>query len=268
MGARRQPISDFRQAKRCAGAKPAVTSTGTQRKAALSRARSSSVRVLKAKSTKLSRAVLGLARAVGKCPPQTRTVRTVVPGPASAGSAGGLIIVPSAPGTPPETVSLQLGLPAVTESPLLDLSGVLGGDPLPGVPSAVPIDQLTSSLCTTVDALCVGIDPNQLAGLLTQAVADVPLLGPIAQPLLSQVLGLLGSGDISDLLEVRRISDQVIQLVPTGALGTLTALVGDVLGDLTGPVGRLQIVQPSSPHPRPLSRVRPGGRPLVHSAAG
>jgi hypothetical protein len=236
-----QYISLSKRAKRCAGAKPAVASTGAQRKAALNRARSSSVKVLKAKNTKLSRAVLGLAKAVGKCPPETRTVQTVVPGPASAGSAGGLMLVAS-PGAPAGTVSLGLNLPSVTDSPLLDLSPVLGEGVLPdGIP-AVSVDQLTSALCTAVDAVCVGLDPAALTSALTEAVATAPVLGPVVQPLLNQILGLLGSGDVGSLVDVQRIGDQVIQLVPRGPLATLNALLGDVLDRVTDQVGRIQIV--------------------------
>jgi hypothetical protein len=236
-----QYISLAKRAKKCAGAKPAVASTGTQRKAALNRARSSSVKVLKAKNTTMSRAVLGLAKAVGKCAPETRTVQTLVPVAASSGSAGGLVIVPS-PGAPPGTVSLGLGLPTLTDSPVLDLSSVLGGDVLPGLIPAVPLDQLTSALCTTAGAVCVGLDPGRLAATLSGAVSSAPVLGPIAQPLLAQILGLLGSGDLSSLLDVQRVSDPAIRLIPRAPLATLDALLGGVLGQVVGQVGRIQIV--------------------------
>jgi hypothetical protein len=236
-----QYISLTKQAKRCGVAKATLTSTGTRRTAALRKARSSSVKALKAKNTTLSRAVLGLAKAVGKCGPQTRTVQTLVPVAAGSGSAGGLVIVPS-PGAPPGTVSLGLGLPTLTDSPLLDLSSVLGGDVLPGLIPAVPLDQLTSGLCTTVDAVCVGLDPALLAATLSGAVSSAPVLGPIAQPLLAQILGLLGSGDLSSLLDVQRVSDRAIRLIPRGPLATLDALLGGVLDQVVGQVGRIQIV--------------------------
>ena len=107
----------------------------------------------------------------------------------------------------------------------------------------MPVDELTSELCTTAEAACVGLDPTALAGTLTGLVEDLPLLGPIVQPLLDQVLATLGGGELGSLLDVRRISDQVIQLVPEGPLATLLALVGDAVGDLTEPlIGRIQLV--------------------------
>ena len=149
----------------------------------------------------MSRAVLNLAKGAGKCTPATRTVTTVVPGPASGGGGTTLTVVPS-PGAPPGTVSLGLALPTIGGSPPIDLSPVLGGGALPS---------------------------------LTELV-------PVTRPLLAQVLAALGDGDVGSLIEVRRPGDRVIQLVSRGLLGTLLALVGDVVGDVTGYVGRIQLV--------------------------
>ena len=119
---------------------------------------------------------------------------------------------------------------------------MLEGGVLPGVVEVVSLDGLLSGLCTSPGAACMGIDPAALAATLTGAVGDVPLLGPILRPLLAQVLAALG-GDVGSLLEVRRIGDRVIQLVPAGPLATLLALVGDVVDDILDPlVGRIQLV--------------------------
>jgi hypothetical protein len=95
-----QYISLSKRARSCPAGKAALTSSGKARTAALKNARRSSVRGLRAKNARMSKAVLALARGAGKCTPATRTVTTVTPA-----NATGLPIVPS-PGAPPGAVSL------------------------------------------------------------------------------------------------------------------------------------------------------------------
>jgi hypothetical protein len=239
-----QYISLSRRARACPAGKAALRSSGRARTAALKNARKSSVRALRKRNTRMSRAVLALAKGAGRCRPAARTVTAVAPGGGSggAGNSTSLTVVPS-PGAPPGTLSLGLRLPNIGDAPLIDLSSALEGGVLPNAVEVVSVDGLLSGLCTSPGAACVGIDPAALAGVLTGAVADAPLLGPIARPLLGQVLAALAGGDVGSLLEVRRIGDRVIRLVPAGPLATLLALVGDVVDDLLDPfIGRIQLV--------------------------
>lgn len=94
----------------------------------------------------------------------------------------------------------------------------------------------------TEGTACVGVDLDALAENLTKAVGVNPLLAPIATPLLNQVLAALGAQDLNSLLEVKRISDTVIQLVPTGTLATLQGLLGPIInGVASGSIARRQI---------------------------
>ncbi len=153
--------------KKCPGAAAVLRSTGTQRTAALKKARRSSVRALRAKNTRMSKAVLALAKFEGRCPPQFRTVNTVSPGPAQ-----------SAPGAPPGSVSLSLSTPGALNSPMLDVSPALDGGVLPDNIPLVSLDELTEPICSTVGAACVGIDPDALIATLEELVAGAPALAP------------------------------------------------------------------------------------------
>lgn len=227
-----QYISLVKRVKPCAGSAAQIKAAGKIRAKALKKARKSSVKVLKRKNVNMSKAVLRLAKFAGKCGVGTSTTPVVIqPGSGAPGQ-------PGAPGS----ASANLTLPQLLNSPLLDLSSLLAGAPLPDVISAVPVDDLLSAPCVTQGAACVGIDPNALASTLTDAVNDLPLLGPILQPLLNQVLAAIGADDLASLIDVQRISDTVIQLVPQGPLATLEALLGSVVDTVTDTVGTLQII--------------------------
>jgi hypothetical protein len=224
-----QFISLTKRVKPCAGSAAQIKAAGAMRKAALKRARKSSVRVLKTKNVKMSKAVLRLAKFAGKC--------------GTSGSSTPVIIQPGA-GSPgaPGSASAELTLPQLINSVPLDVSPLLDGGILPDVINAVPLYQLLSAECVSQGAACLGIDPNALASSLTEAVNDLPLLGPVLQPLLNQVLAAIGANDLASLIDVQRISDTVIRVVPQGPLATLEALLGPVVDSVTTTVGKLQII--------------------------
>lgn len=224
-----QFISLTKRVKPCAGSAAQIKAAGAMRKAALKRARKSSVRVLKRKNVKMSKAVLRLAKFAGKC--------------SAAGSSAPVIIQPGAgaPGAP-GSATAGLTLPQLLNSPPLDVSSLLNGGVLPAVINTVPLDQLLSGQCVTQAAACLGIDPTALASALTNAVNDLPLLGPVLQPLLNQVLAAIAANDLASLLDVQRISDTVIRVVPQGPLATLEGLLGPVVDTVNAIVGRLQVI--------------------------
>jgi hypothetical protein len=227
-----QFVSLVRRVKPCAGSAAQIKAAGAIRKAALKKARKSSVRVLKAKNVKMSKAVLRLAKFAGKCgAPGSRPPVVVQPGTGS----------PGAPGAPGSAFA-NLALPDLINSVPMDVSPLLGGGILPDTINAVPLDQLLSGQCVTQGAACLGIDPTALAASLTDAVNELPLLGPILNPLLNQVLAAIGTNDLASLIHVQRISDTVIKLVPQGPLATLEALLGPVVDTVTTTVGKLQII--------------------------
>jgi hypothetical protein len=227
-----QFVSLVRRVKPCAGSAAQIKAAGAIRKAALKKARKSSVRVLKAKNVKMSKAVLRLAKFAGKCgAPGSRPPVVVQPGTGS----------PGAPGAPGSAFA-NLALPDLINSVPMDVSPLLGGGILPDTINAVPLDQLLSGQCVTQGAACLGIDPTALAASLTDAVNELPLLGPILNPLLNQVLAAIGANDLASLIDVQRISDTVIKLVPQGPLATLEALLGPVVDTVTTTVGKLQII--------------------------
>lgn len=224
-----QYISLSKRVKKCPASAPVLRATARQRTAALKNARRSSVRVLRAKHTRLSRAVRVLARFESGC---TRI------GPATVVSA----TPQTPPGSPPGAAAFNLTAPAALNAPLVDLAPLLGGGVLPITIQLVTPGQLTSPICAANGAACVAVDPTGLLEALRDLVATVPLIGPIATPLLDQINALLVGGDLSRIFEVRRISDTVIQLVPQGPLATLVALLGDAVGQATAIVGRIQVV--------------------------
>lgn len=132
----------------------------------------------------------------------------------------------------------------------LELSALLDGAGLPAViPDVAVGDLLTSPLCAASGAVCVGVDPQALTSGLTSTVADrvagLPLLGAVLIPLLDQVNAAPASGDAASLVDVRRASGDVIQIVPTAgsALAALVNLLAST-GGLTGaPIGQLTIVR-------------------------
>ena len=217
--------------KKCPASSAVLKSTGKQRAAAMKKARGCSLRVLKAKNTRLSKAVVTLAKLEGRCAPQLRTITNVVSGSPQ-----------TSPGSAPGSVAFTLTAPAALDSPLIDLTPLLGGGVLPGVIQLVSPGELTTTICAADGAACVAVDPNGLVEAPRDLVATVPLIGSIATPLLDEVNRLLVGGDLDRLFEVRRISDTVIQLVPQGPLATLAALLGDAVGQATDAVGRIQLV--------------------------
>jgi hypothetical protein len=224
-----QYISLAKRVKKCPASAPVLRSAAKQRAAALKKARRSSVKVLRAKNKRLSKAVVLLARFESGCARSGTSV--IAPGASQ-----------SPPGSPPGSVSFGLSTPGVLNSPLVDQGSGLGGSPLPSTVGLVTLDGLTSPLCSVVNAACVGIDPNSLLASLTRLVTENPALAPIATPLLEQVQALLEAGNLDPLFEVRRISDTVIQLVPEGPLATLASLLGDVVAKVSDTVGRIQVV--------------------------
>lgn len=223
-----QYISLSKRVKKCPASAPVLRATAKQRTAALKKARTSSVRVLRAKNKRLSRAVKVLTRFESGC---TRTGTSVV----SASPQ-------TAPGSAPGSASFNVTAPAALNSPLIDLTPLLRGGVLPGTIQLVGPGELTSPICAADGAACVAVDPTGLLEALRDLVASVPLIGPIATPLLDEVNRLLVGGDLDRIFEVRRISDTVIQLVPEGPLATLTSLLGDAVGRAADVVGRIQVV--------------------------
>jgi hypothetical protein len=215
-----QFISLTRRVRPCAGSAAQIKAAGAMRKTALKRARQSSVRVLKTKNVRMSKAVLRLAKFAGQCgKPGGTTPGTVQPGP------GG-------------TLSLR----ELLGSPNVDVASLLDGGVLPDTINAVPLGELLTSPCVTQGTACVGIDLDALAARLTKLVNDNPLVAPLVTPLLNQVLAALRANDLNSLLSVKRVSDTVIQLVPNGPLATLQALLGSVAGgSVTDIIGRLQV---------------------------
>jgi hypothetical protein len=219
-----QFISLARRVRPCAGSAAQIKSAGTMRTAALKRARKSSVRVLRTKNVRMSRAVLRLARFAGTCD--------------RPGGTAPVILRPDSPGG----TSASLTLPELLGSPRLDTASLLDGGVLPDTIAAVPLDELLSSPCVTQGSACVGIELDALAASLTKLAGDNPLLAPIVTPLLNRVLAAVGAKDLNSLIRVRRIGDTVIQLVPVGPLARLQALLGSVTGgSATGALGRLQV---------------------------
>jgi hypothetical protein len=224
-------VSLAKRVKKCPNSRAVLRSTGKQRNAALKKARRSSVRVLRAKNKRMSKAVLKLAKFEGRCAPQTRTITTVAPGNPQV-----------QPGAAPGSVAFSLTAPAALNSPLIDVTPLLDGGALPGTIELVTPGELTDPICAVEGAACVAVDPHGLLEALRDLVASVPVVGPIATPLLDEVNRLLVGGDLDAMFEIRRISDTVIQLVPEGPLATLAALLGDAVGQATDVVGRIQVV--------------------------
>ncbi len=222
-----QFIALTKRVKPCAGSAAQIKAAGAMRKAALKRARKSSIRVLKAKNVKMSKAVLRLAKFAGRC--------------GAPGSTTPVIVQPGAPGAPGSSTT-ELTLPQLLNSVPLDVSSLLDGGILPDTISAVPLDQLLSAECVAEGAACLGVDPTALVSALTSAVNDLPLLGPVLQPLLDQVVAAVGADDLASLLDVQRVSDSVVKVVPQGPLATLEALLGSVVDTVNGTVGTLQII--------------------------
>ena len=217
-----------RRVKQCPASAPVLRSAAKERTAAVKKASTSSVRVLRAKHKRLSKAVQVLARFEAGCARAGTSVVTATPQPT--------------PGAAPGSVSFNLAAPAALGAPLIDLGPLLGGGTLPAQIQLVTPGSLTAPLCAANGAVCVAIDPNGLLGALRDLVARVPLVGPLATPLLDEINRLLVGGDLNSIFEVRRISDTVIQLVPEGPLATLAALLGDTIGEATAIVGRIQVV--------------------------
>ena len=216
-----QFISLTKRVKPCAGSAAQIKAAGAMRKTALKRARKSSVRVLKAKNVKMSKAVLRLAKFAGTC-----------------GKPGGTTPVIVQPG-PGATVTL----PQLLGSRSIDVASLLDGGILPDTIAAVPLDDLLTSPCVTQGTACVGIDLDALAAALTKIVNDNPLVAPLVTPLLNQVLAALRANDLNSLLTVTRVNDTVIQLVPKGPLATLQALLGSITGggSVADVIGRLKV---------------------------
>jgi hypothetical protein len=180
---------------------------------------------LKVRRARMAAAVVRLARAA-------RTCATSV----TATSASVDAVAGPTPGTAMVLLPDLLGGVRVNVGPLTD------GLPLGDVLQLVDIDALTGPLCVTQDVSCIGID----ADALTQAVRRlhganliVSLLDLDIAETLATVRALLGAGDLTQLVQVERVSDTVFRLVPVGPLADLAGLpaipalpVG--LVDLTG----------------------------------
>lgn len=224
-----QFISLVRRVRPCPGSAGQIRAAGKLRATALKRARRSPVRVLRRKNVVLSRAVLRLARFAGTCRAGTTTTPVLVRPRTPAGPSGG-------------ASSASLTLPMALGSAPVDVSSLLDGRSLPEIIAAVPIENLTAAPCSTPGAACVGIDTGRLGAELTELVRRAPTVGPIAAPLLGQVLEALRTGDLRSIAEVRRVNDRVIELVPRGSLATLRQLLGTTIDTVDGQIGRIQIV--------------------------
>jgi hypothetical protein len=219
-----QFISLTKRVRPCTGSAAQIRAAGAMRRTALKRARQSSVRVLKTKNVKMSKAVLRLAKFAGQC--------------GKPGGTAPVILRPDSPGG----TSAGLTLPELLGSQRLDTASLLDGGILPDTINAVPLDQLLNSPCVTQGTACVGIDLDALAASLTRIVNDNPLVAPLVTPLLNQVLAALRANDLDSLLSVKRVNDTVVQIVPEGPLATLQALLGSVTGgSASGLIGRLQV---------------------------
>lgn len=164
-----QYISLAKRVKKCPASSAVLTSTGKQRTAAMKKARGRSLRVLKAKNTRLSKAVATLAKFEGRCAPQLWTITNVVSGSPQTSQVGARF-----GGVHPHD-SVRAGIAADRPDPSARRRRASGRDPArqPG-----RAHDRRSARPTALRAL-------------------------------------------DRLLEVRRISDTVIQLVPQGPLATL-----------------------------------------------
>ena len=258
-----------RAARGCARATTTLTATNRIRTVALRGASTrNSVAQLRARQTRLTAAVVRLARATGGCTipggvvvPITPAPGTVVttppagspgapgtpstPGTPGAPGAPGAPGSPGAPGAPGTQTQVQLPAVSILGGVPIDLSSVLGTT-LPGVLKVVPLSQLTDTVCQVTGVVCVGVNPADLVTTLNGVVGSVPVLGPLLlQSLKPLVTSLLANpADISQLFNANLVNG-VLTLVPTGLLGTVLATVNSLLGPVGGnsPLGVRQILQ-------------------------
>lgn len=250
-----------RAAATCPAAVPALRATRVIRANALKGTAAASPHQLRTRQVRLAKAIVRLARASANCVPPAGAGAPIVPGPAApvappaegAAPAPGTPTTPATPGTPGAAgtpVRVDVPQSALLAGLPIDLSDVLGTT-LPDVLTLVPLDDLTGTLCQATGVLCVGLDPASLSQTLNALIGQVPLVGPLLQPLLSPVLSLLTvptSGDLTELFELIDLGGGMVQLVPSGLLGTLLTTVQGLLGPLnaalggqTLPLGLLQI---------------------------
>ena len=195
------------------------------------------VRTLRKRQVILSRAVKRLVVASRRCgavqgqtavapgAPAPQPIVVNVP-PAGGGQGRGGVSVD----VPPITIQSPIDLQSLLSGVPLDLSQVLDGLALPPDLSIVDLGSLGLPVCAGPDAGCVAIDVDSLRQAVQELVAAnlVPgllneLLNLRLTGLLGQVEALLGTGDLTSLVDVERVSDTVVRLVPKGPLAELSA---------------------------------------------
>jgi hypothetical protein len=196
------------------------------------------VRTLRTRQVILSRAVKRLVVASRKCgvvqgetavapgAPAPQPIVVNVP-PPGGGQGGGVTV-----DAPPITIQSPIDLRSLLSGVPLDLSQVLGGLALPPDLSIVDLGSLGLPVCVGPDAGCVAIDVDALRQAVQDLVAANLLPGLLNEltnlrltGLLGQVEALLGTGDLASLVDVERVSDTVVRLVPKGPLAELSAEV-------------------------------------------
>lgn len=197
------------------------------------------VRTLRKRQVVMARAVKRLVVASRRCgvvqgqtavapgapaPQQPPTIVVNVPPPGGGQGGGATVDVPSI------TIQSPIDLQSLLSGVPLDLSQVLGGLALPPDLSIVDLGSLGLPVCAGPDAGCVAIDVDALRQAVRDLVAAnlVPgllddLLNLRLAGLLDEVEALLGAGDLASLVEVERVSDTVVRLVPQGPLAELSA---------------------------------------------
>jgi len=190
--------------------------------------RKAGTRSLRVRTRRMNNALVVLARSSSRCPSASRNPQTITP-------------APNQPGTPPGTLSGILSLQQVLDGTPVDASPILSGDPLPSTIGLVELPDLTVPGCTTGGAVCVGVDVNALIAALEEQVDATPLLAPVTTPLLQQIEALLNSGQLDELLDVQRLSDETLSVVPAGLLETLLALVGPLPVNPDRVLGLIQV---------------------------
>lgn len=140
----------------------------------------------------------------------------------SSGSSG----ASGAPGTN------TAGLPLDSLGQVVDATSLLDGGILPAqIPDLGITSLATSPACATIGAVCVGVDPEALSAALGGAVAQreqqLPVLGSVLDPLLSQVDGILAAGGADSLIDVERNGDSTftVNVVPGTPLAGIVNLL-------------------------------------------
>lgn len=162
------------------------------------------------------------------------------PGPGPAPGPGSTTPAPTI------TVRVAISLANVVNGETLDVSQALGTTELPPVIAPLDLAELQGPSCTRRGAVCLGFDRpllwdkvrelmnDNLLVLLLRNVATVNVSG-----VLTQISQLITANDLSALIEVQRVGDRALRLVPIGPLAELSGLPDIPVAD----VAQLQVVR-------------------------